>query len=51
MKYNTSIEIPPDRLFKTKIPVFVWDKVFKKGPSKIRGRQPLKNLKGYTWST
>ena len=23
-----------------------WDKVFKSGPSKICGRQPLKNLKG-----
>ena len=25
----------------------IWDKVFKKGPSKICGRQPLKDLKGY----
>ena len=25
----------------------LWDKVFKNGPSKICGRQPLKNLKGY----
>ena len=25
----------------------VWDKVFKNGPSKIHGRQPLKNLKEY----
>ena len=24
-----------------------WDKVFKNGPSKIRGEQPLKNLKWY----
>ena len=24
-----------------------WDKVFKNGPSKICGRQPLKNLKVY----
>ena len=24
-----------------------WDKVFKNGPSKICGRQPMKNLKGY----
>ena len=24
-----------------------WDKVFKNGPSKICGRQPLKSLKGY----
>ena len=24
-----------------------WDKVFKNGSSKISGRQPLKNLKGY----
>ena len=25
----------------------IWDKVFKNGPSKICGRQPLKSLKGY----
>ena len=25
----------------------IWDKVFKNGPSKIYGRQPLKNLNGY----
>ena len=25
----------------------MWDKVFKNGPSKTCGRQPLKNLKGY----
>ena len=25
----------------------IWDKVFKTGPSKICGRQPLKKLKGY----
>ena len=25
----------------------IWDKVFKNGPSKVCGRQPLKNLKGY----
>ena len=25
----------------------IWDKVFKNRPSKICGRQPLKNLKGY----
>ena len=25
----------------------IWDKVFKNGLSKICGRQPLKNLKGY----
>ena len=24
-----------------------WNKLFKSGPSKICGRQPLKNLKGY----
>ena len=34
---------------------YIWDKVFKNGPSKICRRQPLKNLKGYglpnfTWS-
>ena len=23
----------------------IWDKVFKNGPSKICGRQPLKNMK------
>ena len=26
---------------------YIWDKVFKNGPSKICKRQPLKNLKGY----
>ena len=25
----------------------IWDKVFKDGPSRICGRQSLKNLKGY----
>ena len=25
----------------------IWDKVFQSGPSKICGRQPLKNSKGY----
>ena len=50
MKYNISIEIPPDRLLKTKIPVFARGKVFKKEPSKICERQPLKNLKRYIWS-
>ena len=25
----------------------IWDKVFKSGPSKNCGKQPLKNLKGY----
>ena len=24
----------------------IWDELFKNGPSKICGRQPLKNLKG-----
>ena len=36
-------------IFKT-IPThlqFIWDKVFKNEPSKICGRQPFKNLKGY----
>ena len=28
-------------------PKNLWDKVFKNGPSKICGRQPLKKLKGY----
>ena len=26
-----------------------WNKAFKSGPSKICGRQPLKNLKGYLY--
>ena len=26
----------------------IWDKLFKNGPSKICGRQPLKNLKEYS---
>ena len=25
--------------------MFIWDKIFKTGPSKFFGRQPLKNLK------
>ena len=25
----------------------IWDKVFKNGPSKVCGRQRLKDLKGY----
>ena len=28
--------------------VSLWDKVFKNGSSKICGRQPLKNLRGYS---
>ena len=27
--------------------MFIWDKIFKTGPSKFFGRQSLKNLKGY----
>ena len=27
----------------------IWDKVFKNGPSKVCGRQSLKNLKGYIY--
>ena len=27
--------------------ILMWDKVFRNGPSKICGRHPLKNLKGY----
>ena len=32
---------------------YTWDKVFKSGPRKICGRQPLNYLKGYgrLWST
>ena len=30
--------------------VIRWDKLFKNGPSKICGRQPLKNLKGFNLS-
>ena len=26
---------------------YKWDKIFKSGPNKICGRQPLKHLKGY----
>ena len=28
--------------------MLLWNKLFKNGPSKICGRQPLKNLKGYS---
>ena len=31
----------------TKLSIDIWDKVLKYRPSKICGRQPLKNLKGY----
>ena len=31
--------------------VSIWDQVFKNGPSKVCGRQPLKNLKGYGLQT
>ena len=31
----------------TNLNSYKWDKVFKSGPGKICGRQPLKNLKGY----
>ena len=34
-------------LDQNKIKIDKWDKVFKNGPSKICGRQPLKNLKEY----
>ena len=30
---------------KTHVSKVIWDKIFKNGPSKICGRQPLKNLK------
>ena len=36
MKYDESLYL-----------LLTWNKVFKSGPSKICGRQPLKNLKGY----
>ena len=29
---------------------FMWDKVFKNGPSEACGRQPLKNLKCYAFA-
>ena len=35
------------KLYKLIISYIIWDKVFKNGPSKICGREPLKNLKGY----
>ena len=34
-----------DFAFRSSIPI-IWDKVSKNGPSKICGRQPLKNLHG-----
>ena len=42
MLLNTVKNIP-----QPKTEISKWDKVFKGGPSKICGRQPLKNLKGY----
>ena len=36
---------PEDKIYlKSKV---IWDKVFKNGPSKLCGRQPLKKMKGY----
>ena len=35
------------RTFSSAKHMIIWDKVFKIGPSKICGKQPLKNLKGY----
>ena len=38
-------------LFESALLLFIrWDKLFKNGPSKICGRQPLKNLKGFDQS-
>ena len=34
------------KMFATFVFHKIWAKVFKNGPSKIRGRQPLKHLKG-----
>ena len=39
-----------DFAFRSSIPI-IWDKVSKNGPSKIFGRQPLKNLHGSFLST
>ena len=40
--------MPPDKSRKTpQTTKYVWEKVFQSGSSKICGRQPLKNLKGY----
>ena len=36
-RYNQTVKKRSSKL--------IWDKVFKKGPSKICGRQPLKNFK------
>ena len=47
---NSLSSIGPVVLRNTKTPwdsIFNWVKVFKNEPSKICGRQPLKNLKGY----
>ena len=35
------------RYWEDRTPIKIRDKVFKNGPSKICGRQPLKYLKGY----
>ena len=45
--YRSSILCKILVLKKCEMISFIWDKVFKNGPSKICGRQPFKHLKGY----
>ena len=44
---STDIAEFTDFVSVNKIPDIKWDKVFKNGPNKIFGREPLKNLKWY----
>ena len=44
---NSMARVKQTRSDKKDITTYNWDKVLKNGPSKICGRQPLKNLKGY----
>ena len=44
---NSMARVEQTRSDKKDITTYNWDKVLKNGPSKICGRQPLKNLKGY----
>ena len=47
LRIDTLIQKNKSFFLKYQIARMKWDKVFKNGPSKICGRQPLKN---FTWS-
>ena len=47
IEFNKLIQIVTSEINMINTWSIIWDKVFKNGPSKICGRQPLKNLKEY----